>query len=160
MCIINKIGPIASALSAIFSGGVLVWLIYQHFERPKIKNLGIGIELIELTRPGIVPHVWVDGVNFGKDDLKLIRVAISTSFWKFRRNKRRNVPRNDTFPVVVSSGDYFSAKFLTAREAHFLRLKNLKHFGVEDVYGRVHWVKKESLKSAQQFWLADYGEDT
>ena len=155
----GKINTVASVLSAVFSGGVLLWLIYQHLERPKIKNLRIGIEPVELTLPGEVPHVLVTGVNFGKDELKLVRIAISTSFWKFRRSKRFNVPRNDTFPLAVAPGDYFNARFLTSRQASFLGLKDLKHFGVEDVYGKVHWAEIKSLKQAQKLWLKDYGED-
>ena len=159
MCIIDKIDPIASALSAIFSGGVLGWLIYQHLEKPKIKNLRIGIELIELTQPGIEPHIWVDGVNFGKDDLKLVRLVITKSRWRSRRSEHRFIPRNDSFPIVVSAGDYFTARFLSCRQARFLGHKDLKHLGVVDVFGKVHWVERGTLKTAQKFWLEDYNED-
>ena len=156
---IDKIGPIASALSAIFSGGVLAWLIYQHLERPKIKNLRIGIELIRFGQLETEPHIWVDGVNFGKNDLKLVRVIMTKSFWKFRQSKRVYIPRNDNFPLVVPAGDYFTARFLSCYQAHFLGHKDLKHFGVEDVFGKIHWVERGTLKRAQELWLEDYGED-
>ena len=60
---------------------------------------------------------------------------------------------------MVSAGSDFTARFLTSRQAAFLGHKDLKHLGVVDVFGRVHWVKKESLKGAQKLWREDYGED-
>ena len=144
----------------MFTGGALVWIIYQHLERPKIKNMRLGFEPIELVQPGSVPHIWVDGINFGKHDLKLVRLVVTKSRWKFRRKKHIFIPRNDTFPTVVCAGNDFMARFLTCRQAVFLGHKDLKHLGVVDVFGRVHWVEKESLKKAQELWLEDYGEDT
>lgn len=156
---IDKIDPIASALSAIFSGGVLAWLVYQHLERPKIKNLRIGIDLIRFGQPKTHPHIWVDGVNFGKDDLKLVRLVVTKSRWRSRRSKHRFIPSNDSFPLVVPAGDYFTARFLSCYQAHFLGHKDLKHFGIGDVFGKIHWVEKGTLESAREFWLEDYGEN-
>ena len=49
ICTTDILALIISTFSAMFTGGALLWIIYQHLEKPRIKNMKLGIELIELV---------------------------------------------------------------------------------------------------------------
>jgi len=154
-----------SVFSVLIASLSLGWNIYRDIIlKAKVDVSFAIVHLIHETLPERPQFINFKVTNFGPGPVIISMIHAKYAPLKLRllRKTEHAVvlsddtnPHSSKLPAKIEVGDKIDLLLPYGKECMLNR--EWTHVGVNDYYGRVHWVPKKQLIQARKQWLEDFG---
>jgi hypothetical protein len=162
-------GTIAIMIS-VFSTAVaatsLGWNIYRDIILKARVHVNLAIKnIIQEGAPASPDYIGIHATNHGPGTISLSTISLmQSSIWRrvLRRRKFAFLmhdyenPYSAKLPRKLEVGESMDLFFNYDADC-FLR-EAFTHLGLNDSFGRTHWVPRKSMRRLRQKWLTEFGE--